>query len=494
MVSHRIASTKSGDVTVQVLGRDIVVFSRHFESILASTKGMEESHLHTGLIRQIYIHESTDGGEIYLISTGDDKLLKVWELPKLKLKSSRPLLKRANAIAVTAEGENILIGDKFGDVYQMSMNSEEMELNTSAMEGKRNLKEPIMGHVSMLTCIKVGILDGKQFIVTADRDEHVRVTEYPRAERIRGWGFGHTKFVSSVLPLPPSTNQGHDFPPLIISGGGDSFLLGFSPTSLELQSKVDISLLKGHMKVKDLRSGRRWKKRRRPNPKQPTEAEDGGDVEMKVAGEERDDSIPELAVAKMVLLEPSDVEEGGIVLFSAGSSLLLFVPRSLFHTTTTGTATASSMHVLDLAYPILDMAVMNGNQIQVLRDVSFASEGEELKDCPVVLVEAINSQLQIASINAEQSSRHAVHFLSLSASESAKDIVPTQADLYWELTVYSKRALEEAAKEDMPAEQEGTEEGQRGGAHGGESSKRKGHGKRKRAKEHLKRKFDEVTQ
>ncbi len=35
----------------------------------------------------------------------------------------------------------------------------------------------------------------KAFVVTSDRDEHVRISEYPETFRIRGFCLGHRKWV-----------------------------------------------------------------------------------------------------------------------------------------------------------------------------------------------------------------------------------------------------------------------------------------------------------
>ncbi|EHS64596.1 uncharacterized protein PGTG_22384 [Puccinia graminis f. sp. tritici CRL 75-36-700-3] len=75
---------------------------------------------HSGLIRLLLIHQELDAPEKapLLISTGEDKLLKTWQLPDLKLLHSRQLIKRATSIAVSPNGKNIVIADKFGDVYE----------------------------------------------------------------------------------------------------------------------------------------------------------------------------------------------------------------------------------------------------------------------------------------------------------------------------------------------------------------------------------------
>lgn len=71
---------------------------------------------HTSLIRHLVAFTDSSTSTTYLISTGEDKLLVVSSLPTLETLSTRELVKRANALSITAEGE-IVVGDKFGDVY-----------------------------------------------------------------------------------------------------------------------------------------------------------------------------------------------------------------------------------------------------------------------------------------------------------------------------------------------------------------------------------------
>ncbi|KAJ3343127.1 WD repeat-containing protein 4 [Gonapodya sp. JEL0774] len=74
----------------------------------------------------------------------------------------------------------------------------------------------LLGHVSMLTDLAISPDD--RFIITADRDEHVRVTHYPRTHVIRNWCLGHTQFVSQLSIFPT-------FPAYLLSAGGDGTLL-----------------------------------------------------------------------------------------------------------------------------------------------------------------------------------------------------------------------------------------------------------------------------
>jgi tRNA (guanine-N(7)-)-methyltransferase subunit TRM82 len=66
----------------------------------------------------------------------------------------------------------------------------------------------LLGHSSSV----VAICLMSRFLVSADRDEHVRFSVYPETYVIYGMGLGHTAFVSSLL----STSSG------VVSGGGDN--------------------------------------------------------------------------------------------------------------------------------------------------------------------------------------------------------------------------------------------------------------------------------
>jgi tRNA (guanine-N(7)-)-methyltransferase subunit TRM82 len=90
----------------------------------------------------------------------------------------------------------------------------------------------LLGHVSMLTAICVGTVtttatevEGggvktKEYIITADRDEHIRVSRgMPQAHVIEGFCLGHEDFVSRLC-VAPGGKEG-----VLISGGGDDYLL-----------------------------------------------------------------------------------------------------------------------------------------------------------------------------------------------------------------------------------------------------------------------------
>lgn len=82
----------------------------------------------------------------------------------------------------------------------------------------------LLGHVSMLTAICVGtvsVAGGKprEYIITADRDEHIRVSRAaPQAHVIEGFCLGHEEFVSRLCVAPGGKAE------VLISGGGDDDL------------------------------------------------------------------------------------------------------------------------------------------------------------------------------------------------------------------------------------------------------------------------------
>mmetsp|Transcript_7329 Transcript_7329/g.9273 ORF Transcript_7329/g.9273 Transcript_7329/m.9273 type:complete len:447 (-) Transcript_7329:4689-6029(-) len=133
--------------------------------------------------------------------------------------------KRPCAVSTSIDDKTVVVADKFGDVYTIDIDSEksidEKELS------------PLLGHVSMLSDVKIAEHNGKQFILTGDRDEHIRVSNYPKSYVVKHWLFGHREFVSS-LHIPEFNTD------LLISGGGDEFICLWNWYNNELLSKVPL--------------------------------------------------------------------------------------------------------------------------------------------------------------------------------------------------------------------------------------------------------------
>jgi tRNA (guanine-N(7)-)-methyltransferase subunit TRM82 len=187
--------------------------------------------------------------------------------------------KRPCAIALTPDNSMIISADKFGDVYSLpllvpkvtelppvksttpnpeptSVKSFVPAANNLTVHSQRNRKalenqkkqgnrptekpEPtfeyklLLGHVSMLTDLALVSLEGRNYILTADRDEHIRVSRgIPQAHIIEGFCLGHTEFISRLC-IPK------DRADVLISGGGDDELYVWDWVKGVLISKADL--------------------------------------------------------------------------------------------------------------------------------------------------------------------------------------------------------------------------------------------------------------
>jgi tRNA (guanine-N(7)-)-methyltransferase subunit TRM82 len=172
------------------------------------------------------------------------------------------MAKRPSSIALTSDDSTILCADKFGDVYALPLipppeddqngaptakqvedtakkpytpaasvltvhsgrNRKVLEEQIKqASKGPKKMKEPLkfkhellLGHVSMLTDIVYATIESRSYIITSDRDEHIRVSRgLPQAHIIEGFCQGHEEFISKLC----LTKSG-----LLLSGGGDANL------------------------------------------------------------------------------------------------------------------------------------------------------------------------------------------------------------------------------------------------------------------------------
>ncbi|KAE9381762.1 tRNA methyltransferas-like protein [Stipitochalara longipes BDJ] len=214
--------------------------------------------------------------------TGEDKNIRVFEIAQedavfqLKQLSQRAMPKRPCALTVTDDGSTIISADKFGDVYALPLivleTSQALDseictpeptvkaftpaANELTIHSQRNLKalenqrrqtnktaeksEPsfehklLLGHVSMLTDITLVELRGRSYIITADRDEHIRISRgMPQTHIIEGFCLGHSEFVSRIC-VPAGKPQ------FLVSGGGDDELFVWEWESGTLISKTDL--------------------------------------------------------------------------------------------------------------------------------------------------------------------------------------------------------------------------------------------------------------
>ena len=137
------------------------------------------------------------------------------------------LLKRASAIAYDADSAQIVVADKTGEVYSfpwpIPLATAEKHKTVSSLppvDARTPLTKPtddrflgtfLLSHSSSIVACSFATAPWGRILVTADRDEHVRVSCFPETWVIAAMGLEHTAFVSCVAEV----NGG------IVSGGGD---------------------------------------------------------------------------------------------------------------------------------------------------------------------------------------------------------------------------------------------------------------------------------
>lgn len=179
--------------------------------------------------------------------------------------------KRPCSVALTPGNKEILAADKFGDVYSLPLIPSEdpaapqprpadeeaspapapvfrpqateltvhtkrnrqalidqqiSRTNPKAMRGSPRRVDAVferhllLGHVSLLTAVALGRDEqGRPYILTADRDEHVRVSRGTRAQAhvVEAFCLGHEQFVNRICVPEGGGMMGR----LLVSAGGD---------------------------------------------------------------------------------------------------------------------------------------------------------------------------------------------------------------------------------------------------------------------------------
>jgi tRNA (guanine-N(7)-)-methyltransferase subunit TRM82 len=153
-----------------------------------------------------------------------DKFGDVYSLPLLPTEEADKAAKQA---ALAALSKPIAPAASESTVHSQS-NLKKLEQQRKNMQNPQQNKEQMMfahkmllGHVSLATGLLFADVksdDGttKQYIITSDRDEHIRVSRGPEQTYvIENFCFGHKEFVSSLCMVSPD---------ILVSGGGDDHL------------------------------------------------------------------------------------------------------------------------------------------------------------------------------------------------------------------------------------------------------------------------------
>ncbi|XP_038150067.1 tRNA (guanine-N(7)-)-methyltransferase non-catalytic subunit wdr4 isoform X1 [Cyprinodon tularosa] len=142
-------------------------------------------------------------GKLMALTDDNKRLVLFQSEPLWHCISIRWVTRRCTSMVFSQAEDELLVADKSGDVYSFSV-----------LEPQRE-GELKMGHLSMLLAVTISIDD--QYIITADRDEKIRVSHHRSPYNIQSYCLGHQQFVSA-LQIP----SGH--PQWLLSGSGDGTL------------------------------------------------------------------------------------------------------------------------------------------------------------------------------------------------------------------------------------------------------------------------------
>lgn len=135
------------------------------------------------------------------IQTPEKKLF-VFKIQNWDIIYERQLARGASKIIFTPDNNNVIVGDKTGDVFLYELYSDKKELL-------------LLGHLSIV--LDILMTDDSKHIITCDRDEKIRVSNYPNCYNIESYCLGHEQFVTNVQLLPHNKK-------LLISCSGDGTL------------------------------------------------------------------------------------------------------------------------------------------------------------------------------------------------------------------------------------------------------------------------------
>eukprot|EP00960_Hanusia_phi_P023914 705605-Hanusia_phi.AAC.2 len=162
---------------------------------------------------------SVGKGREMMISGGNDKRLVVWKLPEMKVTGKAIADKKIVSVALDEERRRVVFAEIAGEVFQKPIDDLECKA------------EHVLGHISSLTDMRISSSGSR--LLTADRDEKIRISNFPHAFEIEAFCLGHTELVTCIETLSLEEEE------LVLSGGADG--------SVRLWSVKDGSLVDTYM-------------------------------------------------------------------------------------------------------------------------------------------------------------------------------------------------------------------------------------------------------
>ena len=154
---------------------------------------------HSDAIRSIAFHP--DGSMV--VTAGEDKKVFLWRRTdtfRWEIACTFLHAKKIMSVEFLNDSE-IIFGDKFGDFFKISLQSNQF--------GESEL---MFGH---LAAVSAAIYSrSRSLLVSADRDEKIRLTQFPKYWNIGSFLFGHRRYVSALSFTDPDEHT-------LVSAGAD---------------------------------------------------------------------------------------------------------------------------------------------------------------------------------------------------------------------------------------------------------------------------------
>ncbi|GLB41843.1 putative required for the formation of N(7)-methylguanine at position 46 (m7G46) in tRNA [Lyophyllum shimeji] len=386
----------------------------------------------------------------HLATAGDDKTLKVWKTEGMELVNQRELPKRPTAIKFTADGQTILTSDKFGDVFSYPFHytplTVEQKKDALASHANPSGGKLVLGHTSLLNAFL--LTPDEKYIITADRDEHIRVSWFPQGYNIEMYCLGHTKFVSAIHnpPFAPSD---------LVSGGGDPMLKIWDWMTGTLKHEIRVwdavepyirvripKRRRGEEDEEDSESRRKARGKKAEGKGKAKEAESPVETAAKeeegvpaattpTGPETRDTPTPgeeEKADKVLVIRKIDTVPSTRHVVFSAVGA------TALFTTPYPGDGTVPDVRAFDLGRPVLNFVVADDGLVWVSLDGNWPEATSEKPEKAFVRVlDATSGELAEATLASPL-----LDALNSAALQPASTEDLEQLDLYGDLSAMPK--------------------------------------------------------
>ncbi|KAJ3560198.1 hypothetical protein NP233_g10997 [Leucocoprinus birnbaumii] len=340
----------------------------------------------------------------HLLTVGENKIMTLWQLPELNLVNERHVVielpKRPTGLAFTKDSQTILVSDKFGDVFSYPFDfvpprtkpvHDEFSSHENPSDGQL-----VLGHASPLNAFL--LTNDEKYIITADRDEHIRVSWYPQGYNIEMYCLGHRKYVSAIH-IPSFATE------TLISGGGDPSLKLWDWMSGQCTSEIPIweavepfVLMKSDKRKnseEDDEEGGSAQKRKGKGKKSKKRAAKKAAQGNKNQGETAENDEEEEAVVieeKVLVVNKIDSFQTGevkTVLFSAVGVTALFGFRY----------PAQPIELFDFGHPVIDFTPDDSGRIWVSLDTSKSSSGGEPAADKTSFVQVTGSLELLQSLN-----------------------------------------------------------------------------------------------